>query len=322
MRSPRRFLAIAAALPLLLLTSCGHDIADIRTTFESYQKAVAESKAADAAKLIDSWSANWYAEAARHAATSDQFVLEQLDPLMIKTVLQMRSAWTKAELAAMSGRDALAAMISKGWAGRDDLDGALAEVRVDGNDGKASTTAKPLAAVHMFRKEGEAWLASLRHSLEVKSSKLRADYAKSGTTAGQFVLGELRKLDPGFDSRLLIGPREKHPEAKPAEPNPADPNGESPKPAPGELPTVVTPEEMDTIPVIGDEPEPKKTGDEPAKPAEPGPETPAGPDTPASGGTTDKPSGTSTDKPSGDGGLIPKRPAGGTPGTGPDAPAK
>jgi hypothetical protein len=290
------------------MASCGHDEEHIRSTFASFQKAVTEAKGSDAAKMVDSWSSNWYAEAARHAANSDQFVLEQLDPLMIKTVLQMRSVWTKAELAAMSGRDALAAMIGKGWAGRDELDGALAEVRVNGNDGKASTTSKPMTAVHMFRKEGEEWFASMRHSLELKSARLRSELAKSGTTAGQFVLGELRKIDPDFDSRLLIGPREKSPEAKPAEP--AAPG---PKPAPGELPTNVTPEEMDDIPVIGDEPEPRKDEGQPAKPAETGPDAPAEPES--------KPAG-DTGKPAGDGGLIPKRPAGNAPGTGADTPVK
>lgn len=313
MRHPFKLAAAAfLALPLTF-AACGQEEEQIRATYAAFQKAITDSKAADAAKMVDSWSANWYAEAARHAATADQFVLEQLDPLMIQTVLRMRSVWTRSELLAMQGRDALAAAIDRGWAGRDDLEAGLAEVRVNGAEGQASTATKPKDVVHQFRREGDTWYESLRQRIQLKAFELRKRMVDAKMTAGQFAVAELRKFDPSFDERLLIGPRLTK-DTAPVKPSEVV----EPK-------TAATGDGLDDVPVVADEPmkptDVAKPADTPTKPDEsPKPaETPAKPaDTPAK--PADTPAKPTETPASGTGGLIPKRPTGGT--GDPDAPAK
>jgi hypothetical protein len=218
----------------------------------------------------------------------------------------MRAVWTRGELLAMQGRDALAAAIERGWAGRDDLEAGLAEVRVNGAEGQASTATKPKDVVHQFRREGDTWYESLRQRIQLKAFELRKRMVDAKMTAGQFAVAELRKMDPNFDERLLIGPRL----TKDAAPvKPSEVVEEKPTP---------TGDGLDDVPVVADEPvkptDAAKPAESPTKPEE----SPKPADTPVKPAETPaKPAETPA---TGSGGLIPKRPTGGT--GDPDAPAK
>lgn len=166
------------------------DARAIQTSFSQYREALLAGDGAKAADAVSARTIAFYDGIVRHALTTPRPQLLELDLISKLMVLRMRHEFTRSQLAAMTGRDALVTGVSKGWISKSSVANVERLVDIEVGSAEASASMPGAAGIPVFRFVNEAgqWKLDLVASFGLAGAAMKEAVTKSGLTEEQFIV--------------------------------------------------------------------------------------------------------------------------------------
>jgi len=183
----------------------------IRDVFERYRKALLDADGAAALGAVDEATVEWYDAVLADALRVGRADLDERSLTQRFTILRLRIAFNRSELAAKSGREILAHAVREGWIGRSGVERAeLGRLRVDGERAGATIQGGPdsVDAFVFTRKDGR-WRVSIVESMVLAEAAFERMRTQSGLSEEEFLLQLLSRVSrTQVDASVFEGPRE------------------------------------------------------------------------------------------------------------------
>ena len=144
-----------------------------------------------------------------HALKTPREKLAELDFMTKFMTLRVRHEFTKSQIAAMTGRELLAAGVDKGWISKSTVANIdqLVNIKVNASEASASLPVAPDVPLFQFLKESGQWKLNLLASFAVARDMMKQEVAKSGLTEEQFIVQAIGALSSKkVDERIFSPP--------------------------------------------------------------------------------------------------------------------
>lgn len=191
------FLLVCGAAFVLCLALPGDDQSQVKAVFQGYKSALNNANGAEAAKLVDSETKEYYAKAKQLALTASAEVVKQqpfMDRLMI---VSLRHRLQTQDLRELSPEKLIEYAVNSGWISKssvEDLD--IGQVTIDGDDafGELLNQGQRTPLKFRFRKEQGTWHFCLTTLLDAGNAGMIALAKQQEMSEDDLILTLLEKV--------------------------------------------------------------------------------------------------------------------------------
>ena len=180
----------------------------IMNVVSSYIDALKAKDSKAALGLIDSKTVVWYQQALDYALTAKRSALKNIPLIQRIIVLRLRNEFPKADLLEMDGAAVFGKGIELGWIDSNSVATLkIANVKVSGNQGQASTQSAPSVYVLNFVKESGEWRLSFTRLLTLLEPEVKKFVKSSGQSEDEFIARVIGASSGNtYDEAIFDGP--------------------------------------------------------------------------------------------------------------------
>ena len=186
---------ILIACLALIVSACSQESAEaehaIRTTYDKYAQAILERRGADAVKLLDQNTIDYYGQLLNLARSGAEKEVRARSVADKVTTLLLRHRVSSEKLAAMSPHSVFVFIVDSGSINRNaETNNELGHVVVSGDHATGVFVAQGIASQHKYRfsREDGEWKLDLTSLLTAANVAMRRVVEQSGKSEDDFVV--------------------------------------------------------------------------------------------------------------------------------------